>query len=184
MSVSATTAGSGDFLLVSDSAAFGKKLKELQSAREEAEAAFKALRIGRDAAKAFEDAEKMKREYEARIEAANDEAAAIVAEAKAEAKTLKADSAAKLKKATDEATAIIDDARKVADALKAEAEEAKAAMKGALAETKAAKKAHDEAAAGMGEAEKIHRSAAQEQQAMRERYEALIAKIQAVLQEG
>jgi multidrug resistance efflux pump len=185
MSVSApTTMGSGDLLIVADPTAFAARVAELKASRESAEKAFKDLRLGLDAAKAWEKASEQQAKYEALMAGANVDRERLMDEARAAKKQLEDEAHALLAEAKAEAKRLRDEAH---DEAKRARDEAKADAKAAKDAVKAARKAREDADAAAAQAvtEVEHAVVATSNaNAERERLSGLVMAIKALVEKA
>jgi DNA repair exonuclease SbcCD ATPase subunit len=181
MSVSAPTMGSGsDILVVADPAAFAARIAELKSSQASAEKAMRDLKLGMDAAKAWEQASSEKAKYDALMESIQTDVLNMHRAAKAEADALVTEAKAELAAAKAEAKAIRDDAKKVAKTLTDQANGSLSGAKQAWGEVQQARqeadKARNEAVTKAAEMSSAVASA----DAQRKRLQALVAAIQEI----
>jgi transposase len=150
MSLSADTGGiSPDLMLVARGGdAFAERLAQFDAAKTETMAAFEALRIGKDAAAAWDEVNAAKAEIKAKRDRTDADIAEMLQNAQAQCDTMRAEAAHYVTDARQRASEMLEAAQAQADTLKADAEAAaKEARSKALAAGKKAKAAEEASAA-------------------------------------
>jgi chromosome segregation ATPase len=180
MSVSAPTMGGNDILVVADPAAFAARIAELKTSQASAEKAMRDLKLGMDAAAAWEKAAAEQAKYDALMEGIQTEILNMRRAARLEADELVNAAKAELTEARREAKAMREEAKKVAKTLTDQANGALSGAKQAWGEVQQARqeaeKARNEAVTKAAEMSSAVASA----DAQRKRLQALVAAIQEI----
>ena len=161
---------------------FASRLKAILEAKAGAEAAFNALSLGTDAAKAWEAANAAQADVNKRLANLDLELQQKREEAQAGIDAIRADASAALAAARTEAAAILDQARRDAAAITEDVSNLQASLN---AQHDAAAAAQADAAAQVAQAATDSANAVammQEAKAAKERAETLVANLHAVLQ--
>ena len=178
MSAGVSATGSGEILIVADTEAFGKRMAELKSSREQAEKAFTQLRLGKDAAKAYDEAKALKDEYTARMARINEEGDEIRAKAGAIVNDAHAQAGELVAEAKAQAKALLDAAKDEAARLMAEAKEARNEAKKALKEAKDKELLAANKAAAAEAQEALIEKDREELVKSKDKYEKILSRIQ------